>query len=62
MSFEKGGRSDKQGNVYENRCLARILQQTLQLLRALSQPPLVLACLWHPIMLERWFLTLKCEE
>ena len=25
MSFEKGGRSDKQGNVYENRCLARIL-------------------------------------
>ena len=25
MSFEKGGRADKQGNVYENRCLARIL-------------------------------------
>ena len=25
MSFEKGGRADKQGNVYENRCLARVL-------------------------------------
>lgn len=25
MSFEKGGRAGKQGNVYENRCLARIL-------------------------------------
>ena len=25
MSFETGGRSDKQGNVYENRCLARTL-------------------------------------
>ena len=25
MSFEKGGRADKQGNVYENRYLARIL-------------------------------------
>ena len=25
MSFEKGGRADKQGNVYENRCLAWIL-------------------------------------
>lgn len=25
MSFERGGRSDKQGNVYENRCLARVL-------------------------------------
>lgn len=25
MSFEKGGIADKQGNAYENRCLARIL-------------------------------------
>ena len=25
MSFEKGGRADKQGNVYENRCLVWIL-------------------------------------
>ena len=25
MVFEKGGRADKQGNVYENRCLARVL-------------------------------------
>ena len=25
MSFEKGGRADKQGNIYENRCLARVL-------------------------------------
>ncbi len=25
MSFDNGGRADKQGNVYENRCLARIL-------------------------------------
>lgn len=25
MTFEKGGRSDKLGNVYENRCLARVL-------------------------------------
>ena len=27
MSFEKGGRSDKKGNVYENRCLARTLSR-----------------------------------
>ena len=25
MSFEKIGRADKQGNVYENRCISRIL-------------------------------------
>lgn len=29
MSFEKGGRADKQGNVYENRSLARILIRLL---------------------------------
>ena len=29
MSFEIGGRSDKQGNVYENRCLARTLVQLI---------------------------------
>ena len=29
MSFDKGGRADKQGNVYENRCLARVLLRLL---------------------------------
>ena len=29
MSLETGGRSDKQGNVYENRCLAQVLIQLI---------------------------------